>query len=784
MHSLIQRYSRKYHRQSIAQKLIIWVLVLGASVMIIGASLRVFIFHYETKHGLETRAELMAFFLEKPLQNAIKNNNKTYVNTVIKDIAQYPDIVNVTLSYESNGSFITVNESSSKFREKDVPVLNFRYSLKAGDNTAYLALIFKHPIVSRDTTSKLVYNMLIEIFILMSIVVAVLYFIRHLVTKHLHKISNFARNLSLDTLPESLVLERTKYQKEKGGQDELDHVVDALEHMRQRLLEDIEERHSMEQALISETQEKNETKRLAEEAKASNQAKSQFIATMSHEIRTPMNGIVGMVEMLRDTPMNDDQKAYVDVIYRSTESLMGIIDDILDYSKIEAGKLVLDQNEFDLTNLIQDCMQLFSATAQKRKLELITNITPETPTLLVGDTARLKQILVNLLGNAFKFTSEGHVLVQANLVNSDSTNHTIRFCIMDSGIGIEESVHETLFDAFRQADGSTTRRFGGTGLGLAICKQLVELMGGHIGLSSQPAQGSHFWFTCVFPVTQNAPPTANQTQHVRRLLSNKNVLLVHESNCIEGPLKSQCEYYDMHLNYGDSGLNALEIIHSAEKRFDFIVLNESVGKTSGTELAIAIRKLSGYKNTPVFLLSNNSQRVIDNDDNSIVSAIINRPLNISNLIQAMAGKVEAHSVVNVPEINTGQQKAIKLKVLVAEDNAINRMVIEGLLKKFEAEPIFCENGVETVSVYEEKSTELNVVFMDCEMPEMDGFEATQKIRDFEKVHHQKRIPIIALTAHVEDDHRKRVFDVGMDYYLSKPITYEKLNEALMTMHLV
>lgn len=782
MPTLFDTSINKYRDRSITQKLIFWVLILGASVMLVGAAIRVFIFHYESRIDLEKQADLIAFFLEKPLEKAILNNDKNYITTVIKDLAKYPSVVNVSLSYEKNNSFITINESSRSFRDKEISTLDFRYNLDLSDGSAYLALILKHQAVNKNTTTKLAYNMLIECLIILSIVLGVLFFVKRLIIKHLNKISTFALNMSLETLSDNLVLDRKKLKND--GNDELDHVVTALEKMRQTLIEDIEERHSIEVALLAETKEKMETKRLAEEAKASNQAKSQFIATMSHEIRTPMNGVIGTVELLRDTPMNEQQQKYLEIIFSSAKSLMNFMNDTLDYSELEAGRIVLDKTEFDLQELFQDCIQLFSATAQKHNFELITNITPDTPTFLIGDATRVKQVIVNLLGNACKFTSEGYVLLQANLVNSEHNEHTLHFSILDSGIGIDDAIDSNLFDAFRQVDGSTTRQFGGTGLGLTICKHVVELMGGHIGFRSQHDRGSHFWFTCVFPSSHKTDSEIQRIQNYREPLNDKHILCITESSCIEKPLKTQCDYFNMHLHSGDSGLSALQLIHSADQQFDFIILNEWIGRTPGIELAVAIKKMDNYKDIPILLLSAENTLNRDKIDHSIVTAIIPTPVNINRLIETIATTVENKAPSLSAEITKAEPQTEKLKVLVAEDNAVNRMVIDGLLKRFDAQAYFCENGIETLSIYGEKDATFDVVFMDCEMPEMDGFEATRKIRDFETQLGKKRIPIIALTAHVESDHRQRVFDVGMDYYLSKPITYKKLHEALVSMHLL
>ena len=336
---------------------------------------------------------------------------------------------------------------------------------------------------------------------IMLVGMAVFWFGQALIFRHLRKIASFSERLTLNNLEKKLRLRRSE---KKGKPDELDMVVEAIEKMRLQLIEDIDNQKSMEIALFREKEENLEAQKIIQDTIASDRAKSQFIATMSHEIRTPMNGIVGMLEMLRETDIDDEQKNYLNIISRSSNALMHIINDILDFSKIEEGKLQLDIEPFNLYQHLNENVQLFIGVANARNIQLYGNIDPDVPEEICSDPKRLTQILTNLIGNAFKFTDSGSVSINVASVpcEEDQTCH-LRFSIKDTGIGIQSQDQESVFNAYQQADSSMTRKHGGTGLGLSICKHIVELMDGDIGLESEPGNGSEFWFSAKFKIYKN-----------------------------------------------------------------------------------------------------------------------------------------------------------------------------------------------------------------------------------------------------------------------------------------
>lgn len=653
--------------------------------------------------------------------------------------------------------------------------------------TLELEIYAQESFFSAETFKHLATYLILETLTIGLSILGLLLFLRKFIFQLVSQVNkqldvlNNVDTISANSFPEPLSLSYDRITSLDN--DELDKIIEVIENLHRDYIQCLEQKRAIEFVLLEEKQQKLETRRLIAEAKAANKAKSEFIATMSHEIRTPLNGVVGMVEMLRDTPLNNNQKHYLDVLYRSGDSLLEIINDILDYSKIESGRMLLEKIHFDLEKLIEDCCKLFSPIANKRNIELVSNISPDTPTLLIGDPTRLRQVIVNLVGNAFKFTKKGFVSLNISAQgNADKNSVKLLFSISDSGIGISPKEQNNLFEAFQQADSSTTRRFGGSGLGLAICKQLAELMDGEIGIESEQGSGSTFWFTSRFTI--DVVEVEKNPISCSLALSGKKLLAINLSDIMLHGLRQHAPSWNLAFTSIEELPNSPDsLVKGNHALYDFVLIDHNPQNSDGFDIAKRIQSINAYYSIPIMLITSQQASSFSQSQLYSVSSIIPRPIAIQNLKHTLISQGYGTQLNPLMSQISEKPNHSALSVLVAEDNAVNRMVIEGLLGKFEIKPDFAENGHEAVKIFLSNEKSYDLILMDCEMPEMDGFDATIKIREEEKNQAIAATPIIALTAHVEASHRQRVFECGMNHFLSKPVTLDKLNEALASVGL-
>ena len=770
---------QKFRNQKLSGKLAILSVGLGAIVLVISVTFQASLSRYEMRRDLKVSIEQYVSLARPNIEDALTKGDSEELKRNLLALSQIRQVSSVDFSHQT--AMLPQHLSYSKPEAAYFVSAGeqFYFSIGEPENSGELRIFASEDPFLERTSLALISSFTANIVIVLSVTLGLLYFVRRLLLRHLKKIANFAREISVENHSESLTLDRAQ---KRQSNDELDYVVNAIEQMRKQLIEDLDQRRAIELALIAEKEEKLETRRAIENAQASDRAKSQFIATMSHEIRTPMNGVIGMVEMLRSTELDKEQVHYLDVISRSGETLMSIINDILDYSKIEAGKMTLEQIDFNLEVVINDCLQLFAGTAHMRSLNLMGNIAPNAPLNLVGDPTRLKQVLVNLIGNAFKFTSTGYVFINVNVLYQEhESSISLHFSVQDSGIGISNEVQSNIFDAFKQADNTTTRKYGGTGLGLAICKQLVELMGGRIGLSSKVDYGSTFWFTAKFT---NCDSSVVEPQSCSLSLSGKSLLHVHPRKFLHDALKAHADASNLHLTEENDAEVAYTHLQEGKYTPDFILLPHSADEFDGIKYANSIRSLKRFSDTPILMTTSEQVSSFDLNDIQGITTLLKLPLCVHDIVNALQCETSGISLNELIPSSPGKgSKKVNLQVLVAEDNLVNRMVIEGLLDKFNIKPDFSENGKEAVERYTSLEKKYDLIFMDCEMPEMDGFEATLRIREWEGDRGSPHVPIIALTAHVEPEHRKKVVEVGMNYYVSKPVTLDKLSQALSTVGL-
>ncbi|RBP27006.1 signal transduction histidine kinase [Marinobacter pelagius] len=769
------RIFKRFGVRPLAARLLVYVLLFSLVLSLAATGVQMIGEFERRKNDLISTQQKAAELVAGSMSNNLWLMNFSEVANSLDDMKAVPAIQFARVTTTTGEEFTTGTHPDGKVISQTIPLIFDRSSFQPPQEVGSLTVVSSVQQIHDELWKTGLLTLLSVTIVVMLGTFGLLLIVRATLSRHLEAMADYAAQLNLDALVDPLQLRR----KPPKSPDELSELEQALNKMRLQILEDT---RSLRQTTIQSQGERDEAIR-------ANHAKNQFLANVSHELRIPLQSVLGYANLLTDTPLDQEQREYVSTLLNASQSLSAIINDLLDISSMEAGKLVLDEIPFDLRETLNDLVHMLGSRAREKGLALELRIDENLPWALKGDPVRIRQILLNLVSNAIKFTDSGHVLISIEVLGRRDDKARLRLAVEDTGVGINPEDIPLVYEPYVQLGQQFQRQLPGAGLGLTICRQLVNLMDGSLDLESRPGEGSTFWVELTLPV---APESATRVRPDTRKVKGKHILVVDSYELSRKITLEMLSRYEVQIEAVKSAGEALTSLRQAsdsQQSFDAIILDGFVPDMDSDLLCRQIRSNPTWADMRLLILSSNPQRGdAEHFRQAGADAFLSKSLRESCLMPILnqlftdAEKDERRFLTRFSlqaVTDTSKRRELpcgRMKVLLVEDNPVNRTLTRRLLEKLGCDVMTANDGEAAASLWQWHPFDL--VFMDCVMPRVDGFEATRRLREWEKAHNRPHVPVVALTASAMEEDEERCRRAGMDSFVAKPVNIEMLRAVL------